>query len=162
MAFSLRRLEERPLDLWRENSFLSNFERRMESLFDEVFDGDLVSYATPELRGIFYPRIDVRETGHAFKISAEIPGMRQEDIDVSVHDGVLSISGEKKVEKDEKDVNYQHVERAYGSFCRDVSLPDSVDSERIEATYKNGVLHITLLKTEKAMKESRKIPVTTA
>jgi HSP20 family protein len=116
----------------------------------------------PETRGIYAPRIDIRETADNFQIAAEMPGMDRDDIDVSVHDGVLTLSGEKKVEKDEKVMNYHHIERSHGCFSRDISLPDTVEAGKVEATYKNGVLHISLPKTQKAIEGSRKIPVTTA
>jgi HSP20 family protein len=162
MELSLRRYEERPLDLRRENRLFTDFERRMDSLFDEVFGGSLVSYVVPESRGLFSPSIDIKETGNSIEISAEMPGINPENIDVSVHDGVLTISGEKKVEKEEKETSYQHVERSYGCFSREISLPDRVESEKIVAGYKNGVLTVTLPKTEKAMKQSRKVPISAA
>ncbi len=162
MELSLRRYEERPLDLRRETRFFPDFERTMDSLFDEVFGGSLVSYVAPEVRGVFSPSIDIKETGKSVEISAEMPGMSHEDIDVSVHDGMLTISGEKKVEKEEKETSYQHVERSYGCFSRQISLPDTVESGKIEAAFKNGVLTVTLPKTEKAVKQARKVPIATA
>ncbi len=163
MALSIRRYEEDwPLDNWRENMFLSSFEGGMDRFFNEVFDGSLVSCAAPDMRMAFSPSIDIKETHEALEISAEIPGMNQDDIDVSVRDGMLTISGDKKVQKEEKKTDYHYAERSYGSFCRDICLPDSVEGDKIQAAYRNGVLTVTLPKTEKAMKESRKIPVTAA
>ncbi len=75
---------------------------------------------------------------------------------------MLTISGEKKVEKDEEEDGYRYVERSYGSYCRSISLPDSVDTDKIESVYKNGVLTVTLPKTGKALEERKKIPVATA
>lgn len=160
MELSLRRYEERPLDLRRDDRFFSDFERRMDSLFDEVFGGSLVSYVAPEVRGLFSPTIDIKEKGKSIEISAEMPGMNREDIDVSVRNGMLTISGEKKVGKEEKETDYHHVERSYGCFSREIALPDTVDAEKIEAAYKNGVLTVTLPKTEKAVKEAHKVPIT--
>ena len=162
MELSLRRYEDMPLDRRRENRFFTDFERRMDSLFDEVFGGSLVSYVAPEVRGMFSPSIDIKETGKNVKITAEMPGMTRDDIGVSVHNGVLTISGEKKVEKEEKETNYHHVERSYGCFSRQIALPDAVEGEKIEAAYKDGVLTVTLPKTEKAIKQSKKVPIATA
>jgi HSP20 family protein len=161
MELSLRRVEERPMSLRRESGFLSDFERRIGSMFDDVFGGSLVSYVMPETRGVFSPRTDIKETKKSIKIVAEMPGIDREDIDVSVHHGILTISGEKKVEKEDKGTDYHHVERSYGCFSRSISLPDTVDTEKVEATHKNGVLTVTLPKTEKAMEQSKKITVTT-
>jgi HSP20 family protein len=162
MELALRRVEDRPLDFWRGGSIFSDFERDVDYLLDEILGGSMIGYVVPETRGVYAPRIDVRETEKGFEIAAEMPGMNPEDIDVAVHDRVLTLSGEKKVEKDEKVMNYHHVERSYGCFSRDVKLPDTVEADKVEAAYKNGVLHITMPKTEKAIEGSRKIPVTTA
>ena len=86
--------------------------------------------------------------------------MNPEDIDVSVRNGMLTISGEKKVEKEEKETDYHHVERSYGCFSREIVLHDTVDGGKIQAAYKNGVLTVTLPKTEKAVKEAHKVPIT--
>jgi HSP20 family protein len=162
MELSLRRIEDRPLDLWRGGGVFSDIESGMDCLFDEVFGGSCVTYVVPETRGVYSPRIDINETADTINVSAEMPGMNQNDIDVSVHDGILTISGEKKVQDGGKVVNYHHTERSYGCFTRDVSLPDTVNIDKMEAAYKNGVLSITVPKTREAIAESRKIPVSTA
>lgn len=102
MELSLRRIENEPLDLWREGEFFSDIESGMDCLFDEVFGGSCVTYVVPETRGAYSPRIDINETADGINVSAEMPGMSQDDIDVSVHDGILTISGEKKVQDGEK------------------------------------------------------------
>jgi HSP20 family protein len=162
MELSLRRIEDRPLDLCGGGGFFSDIENGMDCLFDEVFGESCVTYVVPETRGVYSPRIDINETTDGVNVSAEMPGMNQNDIDVSVHDGILTISGEKKVQDGGKVMNYHHAERSYGCFTRDISLPDTVDINRVEAAYKNGVLSITVPKTQEAIAESRKIPVSTA
>ena len=162
MELSLRRIEDRPLDLWRGGGIFSDIESGMDYLFDEVFGGSCVTYVVPETRGVYSPRIDINETADTINVSAEMPGMNQNDIDVSVHDGILTISGEKKVQDGGNVVNYHHTERSYGCFTRDISLPDTVNIDKVEAAYKNGVLSITVPKTREAIAESRKIPVSTA
>ncbi len=96
------------------------------------------------------------------KIAAEMPGIEEKDIDVSVHDGLLTISGEKKVMKEEDELGYHRIERSYGCFSRDIPLPDTVEADNIGANFKNGVLTVTLPKTRKAVEQSRKIPVSSA
>ncbi len=159
MATSLRVREERPPDLWRENRFFSHMGSR---LFDDFFGGSLVSYVGPETGDMYSPLLDVKETKNAVKIAAEMPGIDEKDIDVSVHDGLLTISGEKKVVKEENELGYHRIERSYGCFSRDIPLPDTVEADNIAANFKNGVLTVTLPKTQKAIEQSRKIPVSSA
>ncbi len=105
------------------------------------------------------PALDVSETNNEVIVKAEIPGMEPNDIDISLADGILTIRGEKKQEKEEKEENYHLIERSYGTFSRSVQLPRDVQSENIKAAYKNGVLKITLPKSEEAKKKEIKINV---
>ena len=159
MATSLRVREERPVDLSRENRFFSHMGGR---LFDDFFGGNFLSYVWPETGNMYSPLLDVKETKNALKIAAEMPGIDEKDIDVSVHDGMLTISGEKKVVKEDDELGYHRIERSYGCFTRDISLPDTVKTDKIEAKFKNGVLSVILPKTEKAIEQSRKIPVSSS
>jgi HSP20 family protein len=162
MEVSLRRVQEGPSLIPREINFFSDMERRMESLFEQVFGTSLVSYVMPETRGVFSPRIDIKETKENFKIVSEMPGVDLKDIEVSVRNGVLTITGEKKVEKEERGTDYHHIERSHGCFSRSISLPDIINTDKVESTYKNGVLTVTLPKNEKGLEQSKQIPVTTA
>jgi HSP20 family protein len=92
-------------------------------------------------------------------VKAEVPGMEPKDIDISLSDGVLTIKGEKKQEKEEKEADYHLVERSYGAFTRLVRLPKEVQSEKISASYKDGILKVTLPKSEEAKKKEIKIKV---
>jgi len=100
--------------------------------------------------------IDVSETKNELVVKAELPGMDSKDIDISMSNGFLTIKGEKKHEKEEKDENYHLIERSYGSFTRSVRLPKEVQSEKIMASFKNGVLRVTLPKSEEAKKKRSK------
>lgn len=96
------------------------------------------------------PSVDIAETAEAFEIKAELPDVKKEDIKVSVEDGELRISGERKQEKEEKGKKFHRVERSYGSFMRSFTLPENVDDSRLAAEYKDGLLNVRLPKTEKA------------
>jgi HSP20 family protein len=104
----------------------------------------------PDGGKLFTPELDVAETDTTVEVSAELPGMKPEEINVEVQNGQLWISGEKKEEKEEKGKTYHRVERRYGSFRRMLPIPASVDPEKVEASFHEGVLKITLAKTEEA------------
>jgi len=106
------------------------------------------------------PRVDIVEEKDRYRLHADLPGLTREEIKVSVENGVLSVSGERKVEKREKkDGDYQYFERSYGSFCRSFNLPDHVDANAIKANYTNGVLELELPKTEKALPKQIEVKV---
>jgi HSP20 family protein len=98
----------------------------------------------------FAPAIDVSENDGQYTITVELPGGTRDDVQVELHDGVLSIRGEKKNEREEKKEHRRYVERTYGSFSRSFQLPANVDATRLEASFKDGVLTITVPKTEEA------------
>jgi HSP20 family protein len=96
------------------------------------------------------PTVDIAETEAEYQIKAELPEVKREDVKVTVEDGVLTISGERRHETEEKGRKYHRVERSYGSFVRSFTLPEHVDESRVKAEYKDGVLHLHLPKSEKA------------
>jgi HSP20 family protein len=104
-------------------------------------------------------RVDVSETDKEIEISAELPGLDENDIDVSLTEDVLTIKGEKKTEKEEKKKDYYISERSHGAFRRSIPLPAGTDRDRVRATFKNGVLSITIPKTEEAQQQVRRIKV---
>ncbi|WP_407165997.1 Hsp20/alpha crystallin family protein [Bradyrhizobium sp. ORS 111] len=108
------------------------------------------------------PAVDVAESDMAYEITAEMPGMDEKNIEVSLANSGITIKGEKKEEKEEKSKDYYLSERRYGSFERCLYLPDGVDTDKIEATFKNGVLKVTLPKTAEAQKPAKKIEVKAA
>jgi len=127
--------------------------RSMERLFDDMWRGAAVA---PTASG-FAPRIDVVERDGEILVSAELPGLEEKDIAVEVHGNVLSLKGEKKSEHDERKAGWHWSERTYGSFRRMVELPVEVEADKASASFKNGVLTITLPKAESA--KVRNIPV---
>ncbi|MCM0613926.1 Hsp20/alpha crystallin family protein [Marinobacter sediminum] len=99
-------------------------------------------------RSDWAPAVDIKETPEAFSIEAELPGMEKKDVKVTVHDGVLSIEGERKHEDETKDKKHHRIERYYGSFLRRFTLPDNVDENSVKANFKDGLLTLTLQKAE--------------
>ena len=98
----------------------------------------------------FRPAFDVSETENELIVRAEIPGMEKKDIDIHLTDGVLTIKGEKRHEKEDKEENYHRIERSYGAFSRTIRLPFDVETDKVDATYKDGVLKVMLPKSETA------------
>ena len=113
---------------------------RFPSLFERKGAGALAEFATPQ--------VDISETETEVRISAELPGMTEKEIDVTLAEGALTIRGEKKVERNDEKENYHVTERSYGSFQRTLTLPCEVDRESVDATFTNGVLNIVLKKVE--------------
>ncbi len=106
------------------------------------------------------PVVDVMETDEEFQIRAELPGVEKKDVKLSVEEGVLTISGHREQEKEEKGKRYHRIERAYGSFARSFTVPDAVDEQKVAAEFKNGVLTVRLPKSEKARPKSIEVTVT--
>lgn len=121
--------------------------------FDRMFDEFFNEFNRAEMRPFepaFSPLMDVSETDTEIKVVVELPGMDEQDIDVSLERNVLTIGGEKKAENRDEGENFYHVERTCGAFKRSVVLPAGVETGKVEATYKNGVLTIVLPKTAAA------------
>jgi len=107
----------------------------------------------------FAPPVDVYEDEHNVVLKVEVPGIDEKDIDVRVENNVLTVHGERKVEKEEKEENFRRIERQYGSFTRTFTLPSTVDAERIQADYDKGILKIVLPKKAEAKPKSIKVNV---
>lgn len=106
------------------------------------------------------PSADIQETDNAYLIKAEIPGVKKEDVKVTVEDGVLTIRGERKAEKEETGKKFHRIERSYGSFLRSFRMPDGVDDAAAKAEFKDGMLNVTLPKSEKTKSKSVNVDVT--
>jgi HSP20 family protein len=102
------------------------------------------------MRGSWVPAVDVAEEGDELIVRAELPGMREEDIEIEFENGILTLKGERKFEDEKNDRNYHRIERAYGRFVRSFTLPRSIDPENIAATYHNGILELIIPKKEEA------------
>jgi HSP20 family protein len=135
---------ERPGLVWPGFGRLAD----LQDEFDRLFESPLTAWS---------PALDVREDKDSFVIRAELPGLKREDIEVSLQDGALVISGERKFEKTEEGVEVHRQERYYGKFQRALTLPEPVAVDKVKADYKDGILTVTLPKTEEA--RPRKIDV---
>ena len=136
----------RDLMKWSQLPSISSMQEEMNRMFDRFFRGGEL----PEIgmAGMWVPPIDLSETADKVTVKAEIPGMDPKEIDISIQGDTLVIKGEKKEEKEEKGKNYYRMERRYGSFARSIDLPASVDTNKVTAECKNGVLEITMQKKE--------------
>jgi HSP20 family protein len=108
------------------------------------------------------PAVDISEDDAGYKVTAELPGMTEQEIEIAVSDGMLTMKGEKRQEKEQKDKNLYLSERSYGSFQRSFAVPDNVDRDKIAADFGKGVLTITMPKTAKAVEQQKKIEVKAA
>jgi HSP20 family protein len=140
---------------WRPWRDLDVLRREMDSLWDRFTGERPVEW----LKGEWVPSLDVSETKDKVVVKAEVPGIDPKAIDISLSSDILTLKGEKKKEREEKDENYHLIERSYGSFSRSVRLPAEVQEDKVKASYKDGVLTITLPKTEKAKERAIKIEV---
>ncbi|MGA7594271.1 MAG: Hsp20/alpha crystallin family protein [Gallionella sp.] len=105
------------------------------------------------------PSVDITETDAAYLIQGEIPGVNKEDVRINIEDGLLTISGERKQEKEEKNRKFHRIERAYGSFMRSFRLPDNIDEEAVKAEFKDGMLNVSLPKTTQPRNKTIKVSV---
>jgi HSP20 family protein len=128
---------------------MSSLRREMDRVFDRFFDWE-PGWAAPEVGGEWAPKVDLSETKDAFLVRAEIPGVEQKDIQLSLQDQMLTIKGEKAKEKEEKAEHYHRMESSYGSFVRAMRLPSAVEGSKVMASFKDGVLTVTLPKTPAA------------
>ena len=126
--------------------------QRFSDIMDEFFND-----AVNTRRDNFVPGIDIAETENQFEISAELPGMKKEDINISLDNSRLTISGERSLKEEEEGKTFHRVETSYGSFNRSFQLPDNVDEESIKASYEDGLLNITIAKREDKVKKQIEI-----
>lgn len=147
----LKQVEEKP--------FFYSFQQEMNRLFDEFRRDFGMRQNSLEPFSEFYAKIDVKVSEKKVEVTAELPGVEAKDVQVTFNNGNLILKGEKKSEKEESDKNYYKMERRYGSFCRVIPMPAEVQDDKAEATFKNGILKITLPKNHEACKGERKIEV---
>lgn len=143
------------LTRWDPFADIASLQDQMNRLFDERFDRPRRN--TEPALARFAPPVDIYEDAEGISISAELPGVEGKDVEVKVEDGTLTLSGQRRLDREEKRENYHRIERSYGTFLRSFSLPPNVDVERIRAENRNGVLTVFLPRREEA--KPRKITV---
>jgi HSP20 family protein len=133
---------------WEPFGGLNRIQSRINELFDETFGR---SRAHPgSTTGVWFPPVDILESRGSYLIRAELPGIKREDFNLEVHDGTLVLSGERKCEEPANGVEYHRVERVAGKFSRSFYLPQTVKSDAIKATYRDGILEVHVPKAEEA------------
>jgi HSP20 family protein len=140
------------ITVWRPRRALLPLRASLDRLFDEPWLSPVEMWTEP-------PRVDMyREDGHLV-VKAEVPGISAEELEVTVKDNILTISGETQAEEEVEEENYIRRERNYGSFCRSVALPSEAEGDKAEASFEDGVLNLTIPMAEEPQEESVKIPV---
>jgi HSP20 family protein len=156
----------------REGEPVDSFRREMDRLhreMDRLFDGFVTESGGPSWwsemmgrGGAVTPQIDLSEDDKEFRVNVELPGLDQKDVDVTLTDRLLTVRGEKKEDKEQKEKNYYRRERAYGSFMRRIEIPSEVDAAKIEASFNKGVLTVRLPKSKEAQQKVKHIDVKAA
>jgi len=141
-------LEPRSNDVWG-----------LQSDINRLFDAFMSPFDGAEFKNAVTPKLDIAEMKDKYEIKAELPGMEEKDINLSLDDGLLTISGEKKAESEEKDKGYFLKECSYGSFSRSVRLPENIADDKIAAHFKHGVLFVDVPKKEPSPAKTRKIEI---
>ncbi len=131
-------------------------QNRLNSIFHD-FARPTSSESESLASGSFIPAVDIYEDAQQLSLKLEIPGVRQEDLDIRVENQTLMVKGERKFEKEEKEENFHRIERRFGTFVRSFTLPQTVDTEAITASYENGVLNIRLAKKAEAKPKQIKV-----
>ena len=148
-----------PLSRWSPWKELEEMEKRLSTIFGRP----PISTDREKKEAIsvteWSPLVDIIEDDKEYVVKAEIPEMKKEDIKINVHDDVLTVSGERKYEKEEKGKKFHRVERAYGSFMRSFTLPEDADGSKVSAEYKDGMLKVHLPKCEQAKKKAIEVKV---
>jgi HSP20 family protein len=163
MAQEIKKLETSGAVAPRHRDPFAEMRAEMDRVFDSFLGPSIFSRqplsSRAQTAAMVALDIDVRENDKEIVFEAELPGIEEKDVQVAVRDGVLSVKGEKKSERDEKKDTYHLVERSYGSFERSFRLPDSVDEEKIKADFTKGVLRVVVPKRAEAVKTEKKIPI---
>lgn len=131
----------------------------LSNWLDDFFPGNLFESLDRQIPANSWPRVDITESDDSYRIHADLPGLEKKDVSVTVENNILRIEGEKNEEHKKEKGKYYHLERNYGKFCRSFTLPEGIDTQKINAVMKNGVLELTVPKTEKAQPKSIEIKV---
>ncbi|PYY18718.1 MAG: molecular chaperone [Acidobacteria bacterium] len=141
---------------WDPFRELNTLQNRVNSLFQNYGRSNQEELTTS---GSFVPAVDVYDDEHKVILKLEVPGVKQEDLDVQVENQTLTVRGQRTFEKEEKEENFQRIERQYGSFSRSFTLPNTIDTQSVKADYENGILKIELAKREEAKPKQIKVNI---
>jgi HSP20 family protein len=144
---------------WNPMKELEDMQRRFDNLFGQTGQPLGLSGSERLVESDWTPAVDIAESAEGYMINAELPDVRKEDVKLSIQDGVLSLSGERKAEKEEKGKRYYRVERSFGRFERSFTLPTAVEENKITASFTNGVLHVSVPKSSTSMTAGREIRI---
>jgi HSP20 family protein len=144
-------------DDWTSPFF--SLQREINRMFDDFFSDWRPGRWLAESEGQFMPGIDIKETEKEIQVIAELPGMDAGDVDISLSDNILTLRGEKKREKEEKEGDYYRRECSHGSFHRDIALPSEIEQDKVQAEFNKGVLTVRLPKKAEAQRKSKKIEI---
>ncbi len=146
-----------PIENWDPFRELNEVQNQVSSLLSRRFGN---GWSTePTIQPDWAPAVDITEDENSFQIQADLPDVKKEDVEVSVEKGILTISGERKQEKEEKKQKYHRMERTWGRYERSFQLPDGVNADKVDAQFKNGVLTLRVPKTKQYKEEHRKIEI---
>ncbi len=149
----------------RTEGFATDPFQTLRRQIDRLFDEPVMRLAPPAAGwsdGAMIPRVDMSETDKSIEVTAELPGVAREDIQLTLGEGSLTVAGEKKQEKESKDNGFHMMERSYGAFQRTLSLPCDIEADKVSADFKNGILHVSLPKAASARSALKKIEVKAA
>jgi HSP20 family protein len=147
------------LSAMRDQDPFSSLQREMNRLFESFWGGNEPRMSLAAGTGLYSPQVDVHETDQAYRVTAELPGLNEQDVEVSLRDNNLIIAGEKKTEHEEKQGDRHYSERSYGRFQRVIPLAAEVDADKVQAKFDKGVLSIELPKNAKARDKTRRIQI---
>ncbi len=145
----------RDVTAWNTGTDINTLHREIDHMFNHLFRGDVVEDSTTSS---WLPPVDISEQENEYLVHVELPGVDKNDVKINVANSILTIKGEKKTVREEKGKNHR-VERSYGTFQRSFTLPTSIKADKIEASYENGVLLVTLPKVEEAKPKEIEVKV---
>lgn len=139
----------------KDEGYLSNLHNEVDKVFNSFLKG---IYDEGSLRNIS-PNVDISETDKELKVTAELPGVKEEDLSITLNDNILTMTGEKKMEKEEKGKTFHKIERSYGQFSRSFTIPFKANSDTVEASFEKGLLNIVIPKPEGTESRANKIAI---
>jgi HSP20 family protein len=150
----VKRNQSTEMDVWNRDypvaRTLHSFQREMNRMLDNFFRGDIFDEGNFSGTQVFAPAVDISETKDAYVIKVELPGIRKDDVKVTMNNNIVTIAGEKKIEEEKREGNFYRMERSFGAFERSVAIPGPIKPDAIDCRFSDGLLTVSLPKTEEA------------